>query len=508
MYELVIKNGMILDGTGSDAFAADVAVEGGKIVKVAQNIQGGEKVIDATGLVVTPGFVDSHSHSDSAIIKNPEQIEKCEQGITTSIAGQCGSTDYPARDAETGEIETLGQFLAKARQIPQGSNLAVLVGHRALRRSTMGLENREPTAEELEKMKELLAEGIRNGAPGLSFGLVYTPSCYSRTPELIELAKVAAAEGGVVAAHLRNEGDTVVEAVEEFISVIKASGARGVISHHKAMKKENWGKVQKTLALVDQANAEGCDIYFDVYPYVASSTSLSSRLVPKEYLTGGHDGMVEVLSNPELRQKIKEIDKKLWGEDLSWILIVQYPVCKAYEGLNLAQIAELRGQDHYDAAFDLLRDSANTCSACFFAMCEEDVRTVMSHPRTMIGTDGAVVAERDVYHPRTRGTFTRVLGRYVREAKVTTLPEMIRKMTSLPAQVYGLKDKGYIREGLDADICVFDPDKIIDRCDFIHCHERAEGLNYVIVGGQVVAENAVYTGARPGKVLLKGQEML
>lgn len=508
MYELVIKNGMILDGTGSDGFVADVAVENGKIVKVAANIEGGEKIIDATGLVVTPGFVDSHSHSDSAIIKNPEQIEKAEQGITTSIAGQCGVTAYPKRDAETGEVKTMGQFLERARQIPQGSNIAVLVGHSALRKSTIGLEDREPTAEELEKMKELLAEGIRSGAPGLSFGLVYTPSCYSRTPELIELAKVAAAEGGIVAAHLRNEGDTVVEAVEEFISVIKASGARGVISHHKTMKQSNWGKVKKTLALVDQANAEGCDIYFDVYPYIASKTTLTSRLVPMEYRTAGPKGITQVLSDPELRAKIKQIDKERWGEDLSWMMVVEYPKNKAYEGLNLAQIAELRGQDHYDAVFDMMRDCPEPCSACFFAMCEEDVETVMAHPRTMIGTDGGVAGDKAIYHPRVRGTFTRVLGRYVREAKVTTLPEMIRKMTSLPAQVYGLKDKGYIREGLDADICVFDPDKIIDHCDFIHCHERAEGLNYVIVGGQVVAENAVHTGARPGKVLLKGQEML
>ena len=508
MYQLVIKNGMVLDGSGKDAFAADVAVENGKIVKVAPGIEGGEKVIDATGLVVTPGFVDSHSHSDAAIIKFPEQVEKAEQGITTTIAGQCGDSLAPAIDEETGKLETMGQYLAKVREIPQGSNIAVLVGHSALRKSTMGLENREPTEQELNKMKELLAEGIQNGAPGLSFGLVYTPSCYSKTPELIELAKVAAENGGIVAAHLRNEGDTVIEAVEEFITVIKASGARGVISHHKAMKKENWGKVNKTIALVDQANAEGCDIYFDVYPYNASSTSLSSRLVPKEYRTGGPEGIVKVLSDPELRKKIKEEDKKLWGEDLSWMLIVECPGHPEYEGMNLSEIGKLRGQDDYDAGFDLLRDSPKCCNACFFAMCEEDIHTVMAHPRTMIGTDGNVAAGRAIYHPRVGGTFTRTLGRYVREAKVTTLPEMIRKMTTLPAEVYGLKNKGWIKEGYDADICIFDPDKIIDRCDYVACHERAEGLNYVIVNGQVVAENAVHTMARPGKVLLKGKEML
>lgn len=499
MYDFVIQNGQILDGSGKAAFQADIAIKAGKIVKIDKNITEGKEIIEAKGLTVTPGWIDSHSHSDSAIETWPEQAEKAEQGITTSIAGQCGDSAAPAKG------RTMGAFLRDARAIPQGSHIGVLVGHNNLRKTVIGNADRAPTEEELTEMKELLAEGIQGGALGLSFGLVYAPGCYGETPELIALAKAAAEQGGIVAAHIRNEGDRLVEAVEEFITVIKESGARGILSHHKAMHRRNWGKVKETLALIDKANGEGCDIYLDAYPYTASSTTLSSRFVPKEYHNEGTEGLARYLSDPATRQAIKKAIQKPEDGDLSWVLMVQSGSHPEYEGMNLAEIAKVRGQDSYDAALDLIRDDPNTCRACFFAMCEEDIRAVLAHPRAMIGTDSSVAKNSSVYHPRLRGTFPRVLGRYVREAGVTTLPEMIRKMTALPAEVYGLQNKGLIKEGYDADLCIFDPAAIIDRSDYTACHERAEGLAYVFVNGQIAAQNAVHTKVRAGKVLLKNK---
>lgn len=519
MYDLIIQNGRIIDGTGSPSYLADIAIRSGKIARIGKGLIGGEntKIIDARGLVVTPGFIDSHSHSDSAVLTYPDQIEKVEQGITTSIAGQCGGSPAPiSRDVNPNSTETvgtfgrrveimrtMGSFLNVAKDVPQGANIAILIGHGNLRKAVMGMENRAPTAEELEQMKALLREGLEHGALGVSFGLIYPPSCYANTDELIEIAKVAGEYHAVVAAHIRNEGDSLVRSVNEFIRVIRESGTRGVISHHKAAGRENWGKVNTTLRLIDGANAEGVDLFCDVYPYIASSTSLASRFIPKECYTGGNAGIVKLLSDPVERQKIKERNIKVSGWDQSSVLVTVCSAYRQYEGLRLPEIAALHGKDVHETALDLICDSKNNCRACYFSMCEEDVETVLAYPRAMIGTDSGVAGTMNCYHPRLRGTFPRVLGRYVRERRVTTLPEMIRKMTSMPAAVYELCGKGLLCEGFDADICIFNPDKIIDRAEFVNCSEHAEGLNYVLIGGEVVVENAVYNGKRNGRVLLR-----
>lgn len=514
MYDLLIQNGTVIDGTGSPSFHADVAVKDGKIARIGKGLGEAKTVIDARGLTVTPGFIDSHSHSENAILTYPGMIEKVEQGITTSIAGQCGSSPAPvSRDADPQKAEqigdfgkstevyrTFGTFLDLAKDIPNGANTAVLVGHGALRKAAMGMDNRAPTAEELEKMKALLAEGMEHGALGMSFGLFYAPGAYASTEEAIELARIVGEYHGVVAAHIRDEGDHLIESVDEFLTIIRASGARGVISHHKAMDRPNWGKVHTTLRMIDEANREGLDVYCDVYPYTAYNTTLSAIFLPPELLTYG---AANVMKSAERRAEVRAWNLRRRSEDLSWVQVTTCHDFPQYTGLRIPEIAEKMGVDHYEAVFELIAGSKTSPNACCFAMCEEDVQTVMAHPRAMIGTDSGVARHLKVYHPRLRGTFPRVLGRYVRERGVTSLPEMIRKMTSMPAAVYGLSHKGLLWEGMDADICIFNAETICDRAEFTDCEQRAEGVNYVLVNGEIVVKDAVYQGDKPGRVLLR-----
>lgn len=509
MYDLIVKNGNIVDGSGDAGYCADIGIKNGKIVAIQKTLDGAKEILDCRGLTVTPGFIDSHSHSDRTFFSVPGQKEKAEQGITTCISGQCGESRYPVRRENptgndlAGKYETVGAFVKKALQEPQGVYMGFLIGHGQLRKAVMGMENRRPAPEEMEEMKALLRDGMEHGARGMSFGLIYTPGGYAETDELIELAKVVGEYDGIVAAHIRNEADQLESAVEEFLQVIRAAKTRAVFSHHKAMFKQNYGKVRKTLAMIEQANREGLDIYCDVYPYTASSTSLESRFIPKEYRQG-REKVVAYLKDPSIRQTIKQQNLEQWGEDLSWIQIFS---CNnpAYQGKTLPQIARIHGKDQHDTALDILEDGG--CGAIYFCMSDEDVDTVIGYNRSMICTDSAVVVGNANCHPRLTGSFPRALGRYVRERKVVSLEEMIRKITSLPARVYGIANKGLIREGYDADICIFDPDKIIDRADFTDCHRRAEGLNYVIVNGQIVAENAVYNGKKPATILLMKEEV-
>ena len=516
MYDIIIKNAKIIDGTGNPYYRSDVAIKDGKIARIGKALEGAEQVIDATGLTLTPGFIDSHSHVDRHILTYPEQREKIEQGITTSIAGQCGESPAPISLLHANDerpignygkrcdvLRTASSFINIAKNVPQGSNTALLIGNGALRGAVIGPADRRATPEEMEKMKALLREGLEAGAIGVSFGLIYAPACFADTEELIELAKVVAEYHGVVAAHIRGEGATLIRAVEEFISVIRASGARGVISHHKSAGIEHQGKINHSLRIINEAWEEGLEVYLDVYPYIASHTSLSAAFIPKKHLTEGTAVLCEKLKDPAVRADVKAFNIDIRGnDDLGWVMPVKCPAYPEYEGKRLNEIAKIHGKDVYDTMMDMIQEGKGVCNACFFSMCEEDVCRVMAHPRSMIGTDAAVMGDSTIYHPRLRGTFPRVLGRYVRERGVTDLPRMIAKMTSLPATVYSLKNKGLVMEGFDADLCIFDADKIIDRSDFTSCHNRAEGLNYVILGGEVVVENAVHNGKCNGKILL------
>ena len=501
MYDLIIKNASVLDGTGADAFKSDIAIKDGKIARVAEGLSGAEQVIDATGLTVSPGWIDSHSHSDRTIVSFPDQREKIEQGITFSITGQCGSSVAPVMHSD-GKLETMGEFLDKAKDIPQGSSSKVLVGFNTLRRAVMGTENRVATKEELEAMKELLREAMRGGALGVSYGLIYVPGCYASTDEVVEIAKVVKEFDGILASHIRNEGDNLLEAVEEFLLAIRESGCRAVFSHHKSARKNNWGKVKQSLALIDKAVAEGADIYVDVYPYCASGTTMITTYVPKAFHPAGTKSVLGLLDDEVFCDKLKAWANEKYNGDFSYTIINQCDYRKEYEGLNINEIAELRGQGRADTIYDLIRESKGKITACFFTMCEEDVEYVIKHPRAMICTDSAVKGAFTHVHPRLVGSFPRALGRYARERGVVTTPEMIRKMTSMPAHVYKLDSKGVIAEGMDADLCIFDADKIIDRADFKNCFEKNEGLKYVIVDGKIVVEDGVYNGTRAGKVVL------
>lgn len=498
MYDLILKNGLILDGTGAPGFVGDVAVKEGKIVAVGEGLSGGSKVIDTAGLAVSPGWIDSHSHSDNAVLTYPDQKEKVEQGITFSITGQCGGSAAPDTSCTTAE------WFAQAEETPQGSGSALLVGHNTLRKIVIGTENRDPTPDEIEKMKALLTEGLDAGAIGMSLGLFYVPGCYSKTEEAIALAKVVGKRGGLLAAHIRNEGDKLEESVAEFLDIVKESGCRGVISHHKAGGKANWGKVKNTLRMVDEANAAGADVYMDVYPYIASNTTLTARMVPSRFHPPGTVSAVQLLDDPAFRERLKQHHIESMGTKIDWALITRCPAMPELEGMTVSQAAAHLGiADEYEAAFHILRTTKGVVNACFFSMNEEDMCRVMQHPRSMICTDSSVARGASKYHPRLRASFPRALGHYARERQVVSLPEMIRKMTSLPAMVYGLEGKGKIAVGADADLCVFDPATIRDCATYTDCSLPNVGLSYVIIDGKIVVKDGVHNGTCAARVVRK-----
>ena len=503
MYDIIIKGAAVLDGTGADAYFKDIAIKDGKIAEIGENLSGADEIIDASGLTVSPGFIDSHSHSDKQILTYPDMKEKVEQGITFSITGQCGSS--PAPVVEDGRLVTMSEYLKDARKIPQGSGAACLVGFNTIRRAVLGNENRDPTPEELEKMKELLRDAIRGGAIGMSYGVFYVPARYAKTEELVALARVAAEEGGVIAAHIRNESNILVESVAEYIHIVKESGCKAILSHHKACERENWGKVKTTIEMIDKANSEGSDICFDVYPYIATATSMIARFCPVQFHPPGTKNAVELLYNPEIVAKIKEWGNAKWHNDISWTFVTSCAGHPEYAGKTVSQIAKMLGRedDELEVALELVRISGGKAQACFFTIGEDDMKFVMSHPRAMIGTDAGVAGKSTVYHPRLRGTFPRALGRYARDEGVVSVPEMVRKMTSLTADAWGIRGKGRIAVGMDADLCIFDAERIIDRSDFLNCTVGNEGLLYVIVGGKVALKDNVANGVRNGEIYLK-----
>jgi N-acyl-D-amino-acid deacylase len=530
MLDLIIRNGCVVDGTGNPRFKADVGVADGKIVAVGDLVaEKSAKTIDAKGLMVCPGFIDMHSHSDIPLLINPKAEGKIRQGITTELIGNCGSSAAPLDEVTKEEIKkttpmleeaklkldwtTMGEYISRLESKGVAVNVAPLVGNANIRMFVIGHENRPPTKDELEEMKKTLAQAMKDGAFGLSSGLIYAPSCYSDTNELVELCKVVAKFGGIYTSHIRGEGDRLLDSVKEAIEIGERANVPVEISHHKAVGKANWGKVKQTLKMIENARKKGMDVSCDVYPYTAGSFGLDAMLPPYAQ-EGGVDMLIKRLKNPETRKKL-EVDMKKgvagWESQLKeagWDATV-IADCKGhpeYEGKKISEIAKEKGKDVLDFVFHLLIEEMASVSVIRYMMREEDVCTVLKHPVSAIGTDASVRAPYGVLgkgkpHPRSYGTFPRVLGKYVREEGLLTFEEAVRKMTLLPTQKLKLKDRGLIREKMWADIVVFNPKTVVDKATYTEPHQYPEGIEYVLVNGKVVIERGRHSGGLPGKVL-------
>jgi len=522
-FDVLIRNGRIVDGTGNPWFRADVGIKDGRIAKIGDLKRANdEKVIDASGLVVSPGFIDIHTHSDTTLLINPTGDAHIMQGVTTNLTGNCGGSAAPVSDYTRTRYEeelrrnniemdwtTLGEFLNKVEKKGVSINIGTLVGNATVRMAVMGMERRAPTAKELEEMKRLVAEAMEDGAFGLSTGLFYAPSGYADTEEVVELAKVAARYGGIYATHIRGEGDPLIEAVREAITIGERAGIPVEIAHHKAMGKKNWGKVRETLRMMGEAWKRGVEITCDVYAWRAGATSLTATL-PHWVHEGGTPKLISRLKDPETRQRIKKDMAEGLPEwesvvhEIGWenVMISSCQKHREYEGKMVANLAAVKGVDPYDFAFDLLIEGEGQTGMIIFGMTEEDVVTVLKSPFSMIGSDSSAIAPGEGKpHPRTFGNFVKVLGEYVRERGVLTLEGAVRKMTSMPAQKLGLLDRGLLREGAWADVVVFDPETVASRATYMDPQQFPVGVNWVIVNGIVTVEEGKHTGARAGKVL-------
>ena len=527
-YDILIVNAHILDGTGSPWYAGSVAIKDGKIAEIGRTGNApARRTIDARGLVVAPGFIDLHSHSDFTLLVDGKAESKIRQGVTTEIIGETASAGpvlgpaVPQLDRQLSVMglkrtwTTLGEYFSTMQKHGMAVNIASYVGSGQVRLDVMGNVNRPPTPAELDKMKSLVDQAMREGAIGLGSGLIYPPNAFAKTDELVELAKVAARYGGIYTSHIRDEADHETEALREAIEIGEKAGLPVHILHYKIAAKQNWGKIGEMTALIQSARDRGLDVTADQYPYIASMTGLQLTL-PTKYLEGPHNQVVDRLKDPKAREEIRrliETGAPDWENHVQasggWhgvmVGAVQKPENKQYEGKRMDEVGNLMEKDPVDALCDLLISEETFPSAIYFQMSEQDVRTAMQEPWVGIGTDGSAVNPEMKFmgkpHPRFYGTFPRVLGYYVREQKVINLPDAIRKMTSLAAQITGLTDRGLLRPGMAADITIFDLEKISDKATFENPAQYPVGIPYVIVNGTIVIDQGRLTGALPGRIL-------
>ena len=520
-FDILIRNGSIVDGAGNPWFKADIGIRDGKILKVGNLASStGKKIIDARGLVVSPGFIDIHNHSDSALLINPKAESMIRQGVTTMLIGNCGKSASPSE-----KWQTLNKYFAQLDKQGVATNVAALVGHGDIRTMVLGEASRLPTSKELKEMKALVAQAMEDGAIGMSTGLDYAPGMFSDTNEIIELCKVVAKYGGIYTTHIRSGGPTWGKAVWEAIEIAEKSGVPLQISHLESHY-GNWGNEEKILKILEEARARGRDVKTDIPPYLCGGTGIFTML-PVWAHEGGTPKILERLRDPVEREKIKE-----------WILKKKTPTATStmitdglpdkiwigasqknpnYVGKNLAQIAELRGKDPLDVAFDLIIEEGKNISMVIEHHFEDDMRILIKHPLSMIVSDGSALAPYGPLgegkpNPRSYGTFPLVIRKYVRGetrkeeptevgVKLLSLQEAVRKITSFPAQKLGLKDRGMLREDMWADIVIFDPQTIEDQATYVNPHQYPKGIPYVLVNGQIVIENGEHTGILPGKIL-------
>lgn len=526
--KVLLKNGTIIDGTGEKPFKADLLIEDDRILKIQENIELMDvETIDVEGKIVCPGFIDTHSHSDLMILVNPYNETKIRQGITTEVLGQDGISMAPlpkeyispwrknlaGLDGDTDEIdwtyETTDNYLKMMEHKGIGLNQSYLVPHGNVRMEAMGLEGREATDEEIQKMCEITRREMESGAYGLSTGLIYIPCAYSETKELIEMCKVVAEFDGLFVVHQRSEADTILQSMEEVIQIGKLSGVRIHFSHFKVCGKKSWKYIDDVIKLLEKAQAEGVKISFDQYPYVAGSTMLGVVLPPWAH-AGGTDKLLERLSDNEMRARmVKDIQEGIpgWdnfidfaGFDQIFVTSVKTEKNEKFIGKSLEEIGKLQGKSPYDATFDLLLEEENAVGMVDFYGLEEHVITFLKRPEQNVCTDGLLGGKP---HPRAYGAFPRVLGKYVREERALSLEEAIFKMTKKPAELLGLKKRGTLKEGNFADIVVFNPNTIIDKGTFVDPVQYPEGIDYVIINGNLVIDNGEYKKILAGEVLRK-----
>ncbi|HEX9582411.1 MAG TPA: D-aminoacylase [Gemmatimonadales bacterium] len=499
-YDLILKNGRVVDGTGSPWYRADVAIRGEVIARIAPSItEPATRVIDVEGRVIAPGFIDIHTHARRGIFQHPTADNYVRQGVTTLIEGPDGGSAVP-----------LAPFLARLDSLPKSVNIASFIGQGSVRSAVMGEVDRPATPLEIDRMKSLVEQGMREGAFGLSSGLFYVPGNFTPTEEVIELARVAGRLGGIYISHMRDEASAVVESVLETIRIGEEGGLPTQVTHHKVVGPGYWGRSVETLRAIDVARARGVDATMDQYPYTASSTSIQAALLPAWAQEGGREALMNRLKDPATRARIKAESARIirlerGGGDPKNVVIARCEWDATLSGKSLADVARLRGLEptiENGAEVALWIVEQGGCQGVFHAINEQDLVRILRHPATMVGSDGEIPTfGRGSPHPRSYGTFARVLAVYVREQGVLTLEEAVRKMSSFPAQRLGLADRGVLRPGLQADIAIFDPARVRDAATFERPHQYAEGFSHVVVSGQVVFEGGAMTAARPGRVL-------
>ncbi len=531
VFDLVIQGGTVLDGTGAPGVLADVAITGDKIAAVGDLSQAkAARRFNASGLRVTPGFIDIHTHSDISVTYDPGQASAIAMGVTTQIVGNCGLAMGLTTNTEAFHFEkrwlaphgarirwrSFAEFLRQVETRGVATHIAALAGHGTLRKRVMGMANRAPDSTEMKEMQRILAGAMEAGAYGLSSGLEYPPSSFADEDELAELCRVVGGYGGLYATHLRNEGDTLIEAVQEALNISERSGAPLQLSHHKAEGQANWGKVQTTLKMVEEARERGQDVQLDQYPYTAFMTSLAIQVLPRRALNRSMEEATDRLTDPRQRAAIAEEIRSArpdWN-DLSetspWHNI-RIGVCRSrpsLQGRSLASLAMEAVRNPIDYTLELLATTKGYLSAVNFAIGEQDIAQVMQYDWTAIGSDGVGthpggMAGEDRIHPRSYGTFPRVLGRYVRDLGVLTEAQAIHKMTGLPAARMGWTDRGRIAPGCFADITVYHAETIGDCATFEEPHQFATGIEAVLVNGRLSYENGQPNDTRAGRVLRK-----
>ncbi len=524
-YDVIIRGGQVIDGTGAAPVAADIAIEGGRIVQIGPVQGSGRNTIDASGKIVCPGFIDIHSHTDLSLLVDPRAESKIRQGVTTEVAGQDGSSLAPLTDARLRSLQDgygrrygvdiewtdfTGLFDTLEQQ-GIGLNFISLAGQGTIRGYVVGYENVPASARQIDAMKDLVDQAMSEGAWGLSSGLEYTPGSFAGEDEIAELGRVAAGYSGFYATHMRNEDDFLVEAVSEAISTARKAEIALQIAHFKASGRRNRDKVAVCFDMIEQAIEEGMDITLDRYPYIAYATTLQN-LFPTRFRAGGAEAFVSRLQSPDVLPAMKQaaVDKVDMLGDWSAVLITSVGRAENqdYIGRRVSEIVARSGQDPFEFVRELLIAENGSVGMVGFGMSEEEITSVLTHPLVMVASDGGAAAvsgplSETTPHPRYYGTFPRVLGKYCREETLFDLPTAVHKMTGLPARRLGLADRGRIDVGLVADLVVFDPDTVIDRADFMNPHQYAQGIESVLVNGAVVIDGGEHTGTLPGKVLRK-----